>query len=109
MPRSLCPTAGRRCRGGGLDGRLVRETLVSSMVGSSGVSTITHYLTVDGLGVRFDVSVESWNTRSAREMARSILAQARLPVRAPDGVSPEDTLGPIIDLVLAEGGLDDRA
>lgn len=37
---------------GELDGRLVRETLVSSMVGSSGVSTITHYLTVDGLDDR---------------------------------------------------------
>jgi len=82
---------------GELDGVPVRETLVSTLVGSSGVSTISHFLVAHGLGVRFDVSVEAWDTLAARELARSILAQAHLPVRPPAEAVDSHDLGALIE------------
>lgn len=81
---------------GELDGVPVRETLVSTLVGLSGVSTFSHYVVTSGLGVRFDVSTEAWDTASARDLARSILAQAQLPVRDPAGSDDANDLRTII-------------
>lgn len=81
---------------GELDGVPVRETLVSTLVGSSGLSTFSHYVVTNGLGVRFDVSAEAWDTASARELARSILAQAQLPVRDPAASHDADDLRTVI-------------
>lgn len=89
---------------GELDGLPVREIFMSVMVGSTGVSTFSHFLVTRGLGVRFDLSVEAWDTDAARELARTILAQAQLPTRAPADVSDSESVGSLFDSAIAAAG-----
>lgn len=90
---------------GDLDGLPVRETLVSTLVGAAGVSTVSLFLIARDLGVRLDVSVESWDTESARQLARTILAKLRLPHRPPtDSLDQAATLGAILDSAFASAG-----